>query len=238
MLSGPECTISESLYGTQEFYRNRPLQALINRKDVTFEQLDRNVLSRTLDAIAEFGPEKLFLRCSAKVAEKLGLKVESVHLDSTSFHYSGEQRIEDGCNIVLDQGYSRDNHPEQGQINELMLCYELSKLHIFETCVSGHVSDKSSFRNVITDYWDSIKAQFKDLRYLTGDRALCTSPIAKAAKEHGIKMVTRIPDKNDEATACRKMLKAHPEELVSVDENNPEGTKAMWCGEGKLGDET
>ena len=52
----------QSLYGTQEFYRNRPLQALINRKDVTFEQLDRNVLSRTLDAIAEFGPEKLFLR--------------------------------------------------------------------------------------------------------------------------------------------------------------------------------
>lgn len=146
----------QSLYGTQEFYRNRPLQALINRKDVTFEQLDRNVLSRTLDAIAEFGPEKLFLRCSAKVAEKLGLKVESVHLDSTSFHYSGEPRIEEGCNIVLDQGYSRDNHPELGQINELMLCDELSKLPIFETCVSGHVSDKTSFRNVITDYWDSI----------------------------------------------------------------------------------
>lgn len=146
----------QSLYGTQEFYRNRPLQALINRKDVTFEQLDRNVLSRTLDAIAEFGPEKLFLRCSAKVAEKLGLKVESVHLDSTSFHYSGEPRIEDGCNIVLDQGYSRDNHPELGQINELMLCDELSKLPIFETSVSGHVSDKTSFRNVITDYWDSI----------------------------------------------------------------------------------
>lgn len=83
----------QSLYGTQEFYRNRPLQALINCKEVTFEQLDRNVLSRTLDAIAEFGPEKLFLRCSAKVAEKLGLKVESVHLDSTSFHYSGEPRI-------------------------------------------------------------------------------------------------------------------------------------------------
>ena len=93
-------------------------------------------------------------------------------MDSTSFHYSGEQRIEDGCNIVLDQGYSRDNHPELGQINELMLCYELSKQPIFETCVSGHVSDKSSFRNVITDYWDSIKAHFKDLRYLTVERRL------------------------------------------------------------------
>jgi len=76
------------------------------------------VLSRTLDAIAEYGPERLFLKCSANVAKKLGLKVEIVHLDSTRFHYSGEPRVEDGCNIVLDQGYSRDNHPELGQINE------------------------------------------------------------------------------------------------------------------------
>ena len=63
----------------------------------------------------------------------------------------------------------RDNHPELGQINELMLCDELSKLPIFETCVSGHVHDKTSFKSVITSYWKSIKAQFRDLRYLTGD---------------------------------------------------------------------
>lgn len=167
MLSGTECTLSVTVWNSGIFFRNRPLQALLNRKDVTFEKLDRNVLSRTLDAIAEYGPEKLFLKCSANVAEKLGLKVESVHLDSTSFHYSGEPRVEEGCNIVLDQGYSRDNHPELGQINELMLCDELSKLPIFETCVSGHVHDKTSFKNVITDYWDSVKTQFKELRYLT-----------------------------------------------------------------------
>lgn len=228
----------QSLYGTQEFFRNRPLQALINRTDVSYEQLDRNVLSRTLDSIAEFGPEKLFLKCSANVAKKLGLKVESVHLDSTSFHYFGETRVEDGCDIVLDKGYSRDNHPELGQINELMLCDELSKLPIFETCVSGHISDKTSFKNVIQAYWESIKSQFRDLRYLTGDSALCTSDIVKVAKEHNINFVTRIPDKNNEAAACRKMLVEHPELLVPVDDKNPDGTKAMWCAEGKLGEET
>lgn len=58
----------------------------------------------TLDAIAEYGPEKLFLMCSAKVVKKLGLKVESVHLDSASFHYLGEPRVEEGCNLVLDHG--------------------------------------------------------------------------------------------------------------------------------------
>jgi len=228
----------QSLYGTQEYYRQRPMQALLNRSDVTVEQLDRNVLSRTLDSIAEYGPEKLFLKCASNVAQKLGLKVESVHLDSTSFHYSGEPRVEEGCNIVLDQGYSRDNHPELGQINELMLCDELSKLPIFETCVSGHVHDKTSFKSVITSYWKSIKAQFRDLRYLTGDSALCTSQIAKEAKEHGIKFITRIPDKNGEALSCREMLKEHPDRLELVDKENPNGPKAMWCGEGRLGDES
>lgn len=47
-----------------------------------------------------------------------------------------------------------------------MFCDELSKLPMFENCISGHVSDKTSFRNVITDYWDSIKALFKNLRSL------------------------------------------------------------------------
>ena len=68
-----------------------------------------------------------------------------------------------------------------------MLCDELSKLPIFETSVNGHVSDKTSFRNVITDYWDSIKAQFKDLRYLTGDSALCTLLLPKLLKNMALK---------------------------------------------------
>lgn len=234
MLSGAERTLSVTVWHTGIF-RNIPLQVLINRKDVTFELLDRNVLSMTLDAIAEYGPEKLFLKCSANVAKKLGLKVESVHLDSTSFHYSGEPRVEEGCNLVLDKGYCRDNHPELEQINELILCDELSKQPIFETSVSGHVHDKTSFRNVITDYWDCIKSQYKVLRYLTGDSDLCTSPIAKEAKIHGIKVAPRLPVKNDEAKACRELLKAHPEQLIFGEKNNPAGTRAMRCGEGRLG---
>lgn len=118
-----------------------------------------------------------------------------------------------------------------------MLCDELSKLSIFENCVSGHIHDNTSFRNVTTDYWDCIKSQYKELHYLTGESALCTSPIAKEAKVHGIKMVTLFL-KNDEAEACRELLKAHPEQLISVDENNLAGTKVIWCGEGRLGDET
>ena len=46
-----------------------------------------------------------------------------------------------------------------GQINELMLCDELSKLPIFDTCVSGHVHDKISFINVFLTIGLSMKSQ-------------------------------------------------------------------------------
>lgn len=121
----------------------------------------------------------MFLRCSQAVATKLELNPVSVHIDSTSFHYEGQTRVEEGCDIVLDKGYSRDSHPELNQINELMICDEFSHIPLFEKCVSGHTSDKTSFKDVIITYWSLIKEQFKDLRYLVADSALCTSDNAK-----------------------------------------------------------
>ncbi len=74
-----------------------------------------------------------------------------------------------------------------------MVCDELSRLPLFATCVSGHTSDKTSFRNIIIDYWKLIKQQFSELRYLVGDSALCTSETAMTAARNGIYFVSRIP---------------------------------------------
>ena len=225
----------QSLYGTEEFYQEKPIQGLTGNSTISSHDLNRDVLSRALDAIAEYGPERLFLKCAKAVSSKLGLKPDTVHLDSTSFHYEGRTREEEGCNLVLDPGYSRDSHPELNQINELMVCDELSRLPLFATCVSGHTSDKTSFRNIIIDYWKLIKQQFSELRYLVGDSALCTSEIAMTAARNGIYFVSRIPDKNGEAVSCFEKLKATPQSLVPVDKDEPDGPKAMWCGEGVIG---
>lgn len=225
----------QSLYGTEEFYQEKPIQGLTGNSTISSHDLNRDVLSRALDAIAEYGPERLFLKCAKAVSSKLGLKPDKVHLDSTSFHYEGITRAEEGCNLVLAPGYSREPHPELNQINELMVCDELSIQPLFATCVSGHTSDKTSFRNIIIDYWKLIKQQFSELRYLVGDSALCTSEIAMTAARNGIYFVSRIPDKNGEAFSCFEKLKASPESLVPVDKDNPDSPKAMWWGEGVIG---
>lgn len=204
----------QSLYGTEEFYQEKPIQGLTGNSTISSHDLNRDVLSRALDAIAEYGPERLFFKCAKAVSSKLGIKPDTVHLDSTSFHYEGITIAEEGCNLVLDPGYSRDPHSELNQINELMVCDELSRLSLFATCVSGHTSDKTSFRNIIIDYWKLIKQQFSELRYLVGDSALCTSEIAMTAARNGIYFVSRIPDKNGEAVSCFEKLKASPESLV------------------------
>lgn len=185
----------QSLYGTSEFYRGKPVRALTGNEELNVEDINRDVLSRLLDAIEDFGPERLFLKCSQAVATKLELNPVSVHIDSTSFHYEeGQTRVEDGCDTVLDKGYSRDSHPELNQINELMICDELSHISLFEKCVSGHTRVKTSFKDAIITYWSLIKEQFKDLRYLVADSALCTSDNAKEPALHHLYTVTRIPD--------------------------------------------
>lgn len=116
-----------------------------------------------------------------------------------------------------------------------MVCDELSRLLLFATCVSGHTSDKTSFRNIIIDYWKLIKQQFSELRYLVGDSALCTSEIAMTTARNGIYFVSRIPDKNGEAFSCFEKLKTSPESLVPVDKDDSDSPKSMWGGEGVIG---
>ena len=225
----------QSMAGTEEFFKNRPVGPLIGCEGAECSDLNRVNMSRMLDAVYEAGPERLFVHVAALVARRLGIRPRVFHLDSTSFHYDGKSRSEDGVPVVLDLGYSRDNHPELNQINSLMMVDELSQIPLFQKCVSGHVSDKTSFKETILKDLPMIKEQFKELRYVVGDSAFCTSDIADAAADHGIWFVTRIPDRNGEAAPCIAEASVHPDKLVPVDPEDPSSPKAMWSGEGFIG---
>ena len=97
----------QSLSGTQEFYKGLPLETLGQQK-ICSKDLGRSVLSRLLDSIHEYGSEELFLTCAAQVVKSLGIKIREAHIDSTSFHYDGQTRKEEGCSLEMRIGYSRD----------------------------------------------------------------------------------------------------------------------------------
>ena len=133
MLNAPR----QALWNTELFIEEIPSEALLG-KGITPDAFNRTVIARMLDDVYSFGTEKLFVTLARQVFTKLGLEPNEVHIDSTSFHYNGESRKEDGCEIILKKGYSRDLHPELNQAISLMLVDGYSRIPLWGKNISGN----------------------------------------------------------------------------------------------------
>ena len=232
MLNAPR----QALWNTELFIEEIPSEALLG-KGITPDAFNRTVIARMLDDVYSFGTEKLFVTLARQVFTKLGLEPNEVHIDSTSFHYNGESRKEDGCEIILKKGYSRDLHPELNQAISLMLVDGYSRIPLWGKNISGNINDNTSFLDMVTNSLPKlIKEQFASLKYLVGDSALCTDPILKAAAEQNIPVITRLPDKTDLAKDCFALLdkEEYRQKLKHVYEQKPDGEEdenfGLWCG--------
>jgi transposase len=232
MLNAPR----QALWNTDLFMEEIPCEALLGT-GITPDDVNRTVLARMLDDVHSFGTEKLFVTLARQVFTKLGLEPHEVHIDSTSFHYHGQSRKEDGCEIILKKGYSRDLHPELNQAISLMLVDGASRIPLWGRNISGNINDNTSFLDMVSNSLPKlIKEQFASLKYLVGDSALCTDPILKAAAEQKIPVITRLPDKLDLAKDCYALLdkEEYRQKLERVYAQKPDGEEdenfGLWCG--------
>ena len=227
----------QSLNGTEDFFKNLPFQCWVNDATIKAEHLNRSTLARFLDDVHEYGPEKLFLKLSYRIATALGLKVEELHIDSTSFHYDGKSIAEEDAPLLL-HGYSRDHRRDLIQINNIGLCDGISKLMLFNKSVSGNENDNKSFLRIANQGLPLLREQFKELKYFVGDSALCTPDILDSIVAQGLHAVTRIPDKIKEV---RNAFKDNVEvddtfEIIYKDdeENSPKG---KWIADITIGNQ-
>ena len=72
----------QSLYGTSEYFKDMPVDKLLNT-NITSDDLNRYTLSRLLDDVDAFGPEKLYLHCAKAACDAFNIKVTDIQLDST-----------------------------------------------------------------------------------------------------------------------------------------------------------
>ena len=182
----------QTLYGTSEFFANIPINVLLNL-DIGAKELSREMLGRYLDIIFDSEPDRLFVKLASAACKKIGVTVSEVHLDSTSFSYDGKAKSEDICEMEIARGYSRDHHQELPQVCLLGLTDGTSRMPVFTKAISGNMSDKTSFLDVVASEWPMIREQFNDLKYLVGDSALCTPDILGSADKK-IFIITRVPD--------------------------------------------
>lgn len=200
--------VGRTLYLYSEYFEDKPVEHLLGTS-VRAEHIDDNVLGRALDKLFSIGVSDLFTRIALQAMAKLGIKVKSLHLDSTSFHVDGEYNSlleQDESRIQLTQGYSRDHRPDLNQGILQMITSNQGNLPLFMQAASGNCADKTAFSEIISEYVKSFQAAVGN-RYLVGDSAFFTPVSLKAMHDAKSLFVTRVPG---QIKAVRKYIKESP----------------------------
>lgn len=186
--------VGRTLYLYSEFFEDKPIDHLLGT-NITPNQIDNNVLGRTLEKLFEIGVTDLFSKIALKAMKTLQIEVKSLHLDSTSFHVDGEYQSsleQDESRIKLVRGYSRDHRPELNQAVLQMITSNQGNLPLFMQAASGNTSDKTAFSEIISEHLKSFQAAVGN-RYFVGDSALYTPSSIKALVDADTLFVTRVP---------------------------------------------
>lgn len=195
--------VSRTLYLYSEYFEDKPIDHLLGTP-VTPDQIDDNVLGRTLDKLFSLGVTELFTQIALKAMTTLGIEVKSLHLDSTSFHVDGDYYSlleQDESRIQLVQGYSRDHRPDLNQAVLQMITSNQGNIPLFMQAASGNSSDKTAFSEIVAQHAKSFKSAL-DSRYLVGDSALYTPASIKALHDSNCLFVTRVPGQIQAAGEC------------------------------------
>jgi transposase len=178
--------VSAPLYMFSKFFEGKPTEHLFG-EGITAEQINDDRIGNVLDDLHEAGLSETFLGISLKAVAKYEVKVETGHIDSTSFHVDGEYGKEEEGSIEITHGYSRDHRPDLKQFMMNLICLGDGDIPVMMEVVSGNQADKARFAGLLQEF----KEQWTFEGICVGDAALYSEENLIAMS--GLKWLTRVP---------------------------------------------
>ena len=213
---------NKQLYLTPMFFKDKPLNRLFHRS-VEAEWINDDALGRTLDAMYAYGVSKLYTEITAKAIQKLNLTVDTIHLDSTSFHLDGQYANQDKKSdeepvcIHITKGYSRDHHPELNQVVLNLIAEHKAGIPLWMQPANGNQNDTKAFKKIVDTHIASMRAVYDEQLTLIADAALFTKETIVHLHKSNVFFISRVPATNKEA---RDFLKEHDSnDFCKLDEN-------------------
>lgn len=187
--------VNQRLYLVPHFYENKPTERLI-APGIEAAHLNDDVLGRALDSLYEHDVTELYRQVAHQAAQRLGLDVQFVHLDSSSFHVDGRYNsdtppTEDGV-IHITRGYSRDHRPDLNQVVLDLICEQQAGIPLLMEPLSGNSEDKSDFRRVIQTHVAQLQVDH-DPQYFVADSALYTQATLPDLDARDCLWISRVP---------------------------------------------
>lgn len=169
------------------------------------------------------GVSSLYQTLGEAVVKHPDLPCDSVHLDSTSFHYDGQGKpAEDDFNCIeVAKGYSRDHRPELNQVILNLICENQSGIPVYMKPSSGNVNDMEGFKDIVKSHIKSLKTA-QASRYLVADAALYVKESLVHLDAINQLFITRVPQTLKEAKSLT--AQAHHLDFVNI----TEGYQGVW----------
>ena len=178
--------VSAPLYMFSKFFEGKATEHLLGT-GITAEQINDDRIGNVLDDLHQVGLSETFLGISLRAVAKYEVKVETGHVDSTSFHVDGEYSNQEEGSIEITHGYSRDHRPDLKQFMMNLICVGDGDIPVMMEVVSGNQADKARFAELLQEF----KEQWTFEGICVADAALYSEENLVAMT--GLKWLTRVP---------------------------------------------
>ena len=178
------------LYIFPKFFNNLATDRLLG-PGVLPEDINDDVLGRTLDRIYEVDSTDLFLKIVLQVMQKVQFGTQLLHADTTSVSVHGNYEHIDGTPAIeITYGHTKDNRPDLKQFI-LSTITNQHGIPLFAKTYSGNASDKQNLMESIQRFRATV--QLPDDGYIIADSALYTEENIKKLGQDSVHWITHVP---------------------------------------------
>lgn len=183
------------LYFFPQFFNNLSTERLLG-EGIKPEDINDDVLGRTLDQIYAYGSTELFLKIVLRVMNQMSFGTQLLHVDTTSVSVHGYfEHIDGSPAIEITYGHTKDHRPDLKQFVMSTITNQHG-IPLFVKAHSGNADDKKTLISSIQALRSAV--QIPDNVYVIADAALYTAHnIARLSKD--VHWITRVPATNTEA---------------------------------------
>jgi transposase len=193
--------VNAPLYLFSKFFEGKAIEHLLG-EGIKAKDLNDDKLGRILDKLYKVGLTKLFIKIALAAVKIFGVKMDNVHLDSSSMSVEGEylEKGEEEGILKITHGYSRDKRPDLKQFMIDLICTGDGDIPLYFRVGDGNESDQKVFAQIIQEYqkgWQ-IEALF------VADAALYSEENIQVLGETS--WLSRVPSTLNEALSLKQEL--------------------------------
>ena len=181
--------IERRLYLFPDFFDDIAVERLLG-EGITRDHLNDDVLGRTLDAIAAYGPTELFNEIVATCLLPTDFGAQCIHIDTTNFSVTGAYEPDLGLGeIAITYGHPKDGRWDLKRF-VLGIASNQYGIPLFLQTFSGNESDKETILTIIQHLKENLRSDEKV--YHVADSAFYTAPNLQALGQHTF-WISRVP---------------------------------------------